>query len=212
MKQKVACALLDIGAIGFNLKNPIRFKSGILGPVYIDNRILTSHPKQWTLIIQAFQDLIKKEKINFDVIAGIEAAGISHSSALGFASQKPSVFVRKQVKDHGTKKMVEGGDVKNKTVLLIEDHVSTGGSSLAGVNNLREAGAIVKDCFAITNWDVEEFNNSFKKAKVTLHTLADFSTILNEALKRKILSKKEVDVAKDWFKDPRGWEKRNGYV
>lgn len=211
MKIKVAKALIKIGAVGFKPEKPITFKSGLISPVYIDNRKFPFNPKEWTTIIDAFSNMLEKEKIDIDVIAGIESAGIPHSAALGFSLKKPSVFTRKAVKDHGTKKMVEGGDVKNKRVLLIEDHVSTGFSSLLGVEALRKEGATVTDCFAITSYDFKTAKQAFKKASVNLHTLTDFKTILKQASKLKILDKKQVETISDWLNDPWNWAKKHGF-
>lgn len=203
----VAKALLDISAIGFTLEKPIRFKSGVLSPVYVDNRKLPFFPKQWKKIIKAFASLIDQENLSFDVIAGIETAGIPHSSALGFLLGKPTVFIRKQVKDHGTKKMVEGGEVKDKKVLLIEDHISTGGSSLHGVRILKNEGAKITACLAITSYGWKEAVELFKKQHVPLYTLTSFSLILTEARKRDMVDEKGIGIIRSWLKDPKSWEK-----
>ncbi len=134
--KEVAKSLIAIGAVGFRPDDPVLFKSGILAPVYVDNRKFPFFPGAWKLVIEGFKKCIETEVIQFDVIAGIEAAGIPHSSALGFFMQQPSVFVRKEVKDHGTKKRVEGGEVQGKKVLLVEDLVTMGTSSLSGVHAL----------------------------------------------------------------------------
>jgi orotate phosphoribosyltransferase len=210
-KIQVAKALLKIGAVGFLPEKPITFKSGLISPVYIDNRKFPFHPKEWQIIIKNFANLAKTKNINFDCIAGIESAGIPHSAALGYYLKKPSVFTRKNVKDHGTKKMVEGGEVKGKKVLLIEDHVTTGFSSLLGVKALRSEGAKVTDCFAITSYEFSEAKNAFKNEKVKLHTLTDFSTILSQAEKLKILNLKQVEVVKEWLIDPWNWAKKHGF-
>lgn len=210
-KKKVAQALLTIGAVGFVPKNPLTFKSGLISPVYIDNRKFPFHPKEWKVIIKGFESLIAEKQITFDCIAGIESAGIPHSAALGFHLQKPSVFTRKAVKDHGTKKMVEGGDVTKKRVLLIEDHVTTGFSSLLGVTALRNESAIVTDCFSITSYGFTEAESAFKKSQVTLHTLTDFETILSEAQNQNLLNAAEVSIISDWLKDPKNWARKNGF-
>jgi len=211
MKTEVAKALIKIGAVGFKPNNPITFKSGLISPVYIDNRRFPFNPNEWDIIIKAFFELAKDKKIEFDCIAGIESAGIPHSSALGFYLKKPSVFTRKEVKDHGTKKMVEGGDVSKKKVLLIEDHVTTGFSSLLGVKALKHEGAQVKDCFSITSYGFDEAKNAFKEYKVKLHTLTDFKTILKEARNLGVLNKSEVKIISDWFNDPSSWAKKHGF-
>ena len=110
----------------------------------------------------------------------------------------PSVFVRKQVKDHGTKKMIEGGSVAGKRVLLIEDVVSAGCSSLAGVSTLRAEGAIVDDCLVILSYGFDEAKEGFEKANVRLHTLTSFPVILEEAKKQKILNTDGLKIVEDW--------------
>lgn len=205
---RIAQALLDIQAVGFQPNAPIRFKSGLLSPVYVDNRTFPFHPEEWKAVIIGFQALIKEKDIAFDVVAGIETAGIPHSATLGYVLQKPSVFIRKAVKDHGSKKMIEGGQVAAKKVLLIEDHVTTGGSSLHGVLELRNAGANVTDCLAITSYEFPESTAQFQEYQVKLHTLTRFSVILHEAVHRKLLSNQEVKIVESWLEDPKAWERQ----
>lgn len=206
-EQKIARALLAVNAVGFVKGEPIRFKSGILSPVYVDNRKLPSFPKQWKTILSGKKKLLKSKRINFDIIAGIESAGIPHSAALGFYLNKPSVFVRKQEKDHGTKKRVEGGSVVGKRVLLIEDLVTMGGSSLSGVDALRVEGAKVTDCLVIVNYGFSESSDAFKKANVKLHALVPFQVILKEAVALEKCTKEEAEEVKRWYKNPWLWTK-----
>lgn len=208
-EQQVARALLTIGAIGVTAGEPIRFKSGILSPVYTDNRKLIFHPKQWKTVIRGFRDLIKKRKLKFDVVAGIETAGVPHSSALAFALGKPSVFVRKEAKEHGLKKRVEGGDVRGKRVLLVEDLVTTGGSSLSGVSALREEGAKVSDCLVIIQYGLPEATQAFRKARVKLHALTTFPVVLQEGKKSGKFTKEVVEKVRTWLKDPWAWTKQH---
>ncbi|MDQ5954535.1 MAG: orotate phosphoribosyltransferase [Patescibacteria group bacterium] len=201
IEQKVARALLKIGAVGFVPDNPITFKSGIVSPVYIDNRKLPFYPEEWKIVIDAFSKVIKKENIKLDVIAGVEAAGIPHSAGLGFFMKMPSVFVRKVAKDHGTKKMVEGGTVLNRHVLLIEDLVTTGMSSLSAVVNLREAGAKVSNCLVVVTYNFPSAREAFKKSKVKLHTITSFPVILEEAKKLGMINGETLEKVEKWFKE-----------
>lgn len=210
MKEAVAKALLEINAVGFSPKIPIHFKSGILSPVYVDNRRLPYHPQQWQVVIESFQEKIAGENITFNVIAGVAVGGVPHSSALGFTMQKPSVFVRKEAKGHGKGQRIEGGDIEGKQVLLVEDLVTTGGSSsLSGVEALRESGAIVDTMMAIVSYGFQEAGDNFASAKVNLLTLTDFSTILQIALEMGKFGKEEHAIIDDWFKDPHGWASRH---
>ncbi len=206
----VADALLEIGGVGFRLQEPITFKSGIVSPVYCDNRTFPFWPAQWKKVIEGFASLVAHERIGFDVIGGIEAAGIPHSAALGYAMERPSVFIRKQPKEHGRKARIEGGDVSGKRVLLVEDLVTTGGSSLSGVQALRDAGATVTDCLAIISYGFAEAREAFAQADVTLHTLTNFDAVLAGALPRGLLDEEGAAAVRDWMRDPHGWAARRG--
>jgi orotate phosphoribosyltransferase len=201
----VARALLEIGAVGFTPDHPITFKSGILSPVYVDNRRLPYWPDAWAVVIDGFRALVDAQGIDFDVLAGIETAGIPHSAALSYAMHRPSVFVRKQPKDHGTRSRVEGGTVAGKRVLLVEDLVTTGGSSLSGVEALRAEGAIVTDCLSIVSYGFQEATQAFEAAGVRLHTLTSFPVIVAQALATGRFDETVTNVVNDWLANPAGW-------
>ncbi|MEK7618448.1 MAG: orotate phosphoribosyltransferase [Patescibacteria group bacterium] len=210
-QKEIARALLNIGAVDFKPKEPITFKSGIISPVYCDNRKFPFYPFEWKKVIDGFKNLIEKDNINFDCLAGAELAGIPHSSALGFALSKPSVMVRKQPKDHGTGKRVEGGDINGKKVLMLEDLVSTGSTSISMIETLRKEGGQVSDCLIIVTYGFTESVEAFEKAGVKLHALTSFFVILEEALVMNKCTAEEKFVIEDWFNDPHGWGKKQGF-
>jgi orotate phosphoribosyltransferase len=205
---RIAAALIEIGAVRFTPLQPIRFASGLLSPIYVDNRRLPFHPDAWRLVIAGFEQLIDARALNPDVVAGIEAAGIPHSAALAYQMRKPSVFVRKQPKDHGAMKRVEGGDVSEKAVLLIEDHVTTGGSSLAGVRSLRAEGALVAHCLTITGYGFPQAAAAFENAGVQLHVLCGLPALLEAALRKGQFDQDALMLILDWSRDPHGWTAR----
>jgi|SRR3989344_1677052 len=203
--HKVARALIEIGAVGFTVEKPITFVSGIVAPTYVDNRKFPFHPAQWREVLQGFKELIESNNLNPDVIAGVEAAGIPHSAALGFLLEKPSVFIRKKPKDHGTKKRVEGGNVSGKRVLLIEDLVTTGGSSLNAVQALKDEGAEVPAAAVIVTYGFPESVQAFNDANVKLYALTSFPVILEEAIALGKISEADAAEVTAWTKDPHGW-------
>lgn len=211
IEKKIAQALLEIGSVGFDLNNPITFKSGIKSPVYVDNRKLPFHPDEWKIVLNSFKEIIEKNKIDFDIIAGVEAGGIPHSAALGFLLNKPSVFIRKKAKEHGTKSMIEGGDVKGKKVLLVEDLISTGGSSLAGIESVRNEGGIVNDCLVVVSYGFDEAKEAFAKANVKIHSATSFPVILEEAILIKKINETEAEKIKEWFSSPHNWADKYGF-
>ena len=204
-KRSTAKALLDIGAVGFSPQAPIRFKSGILSPVYVDNRLLIYHPPAWHTVIKGFRAVV--ETLDAEVIGGVAVGGVPHSSALAYAMKMPSVFIRKESKGHGKARRIEGGPVERKKVVLLEDLVTTGGSSLSGARALRQAGAIVSDLIAIVSYGFDEADRAFVQAGVKLHTLTDFETLLEIALERGLFTDAEAGLIQDWFADPHGWGK-----
>jgi orotate phosphoribosyltransferase len=209
--REIAEALIAIDGVGFRPAAPITFKSGIKSPVYCDNRRFPFHPAEWTKVIRGFEGLISQQQIAVDVVGGVEAAGIPHSAALGFAMQKSSVFIRKEAKGHGTKKRVEGGDVSGLRVVLVEDLVTTGMSSLAAIEALREEGAIVEDCLAIISYGFPEAVDAFAKANVRLHATTDFDTVLTVAVERNVIDGAGAVVVRDWLREPHGWAGRQGF-
>ena len=136
---------------------------------------------------------------------GIATGGIPHSSALAYTLNRPSVFVRKQAKEHGRQNLIEGGDVNEARVLLVEDMITTGGSSLAGVGALREVGAVVQHCLSITTFGFAMSTQSFHIAGVNLHPLVEFPVIVDEAFQTGIISESELAIIEEWHSDPYGW-------
>ena len=202
--------MLAIGAVGFAPHAPVTFKSGIISPVYVDNRTLPYHPEQWHRVIEGFRELLERDSLQFDIIGGIAVGGVPHSAALAYTLNKPSIFIRQATKDHGRGRMVEGGEVSGKRVLLVEDLVTTGESSLHGVRALREAGARVSDVIAIVSYGFSEAKSSFQEEGVQLRTLTRFEVITRAAMAMGSFGPEEKAAIDDWFRDPRGWASRKG--
>jgi orotate phosphoribosyltransferase len=193
-----ARALLDIGAVVYTPSAPVTFKSGIVAPMYVDNRRLPFEPDAWHVVIDGLRALVVEQALEFDIVAGIETAGIPHGAALAYVLNAPFVFVRKQAKDHGLKRRVEGGSVAGKRVLLIEDLITTGGSSLSGVEALREDGAQVVACLAIFSYGFPQAAQSFESVGVPLLTLSTLTGLLEAAQERGDLSPEAVAAIHDW--------------
>ena len=200
----MARALLDAGTVTLSPDHPITLKSGLRSPVYVDNRQLISRPAPWRVVIEALA--AELPQVDDLVIAGVESAGIPHSSALAFTAARPSVFVRKEAKDHGLGRRVEGGDVAGCSVVLVEDMVTTGSSSLSAVEALREAGAEVSDCLAIITYGFAEALEAFAAARCRLVTLTSFDTVVDEALASQIIDVRAANLVRRWLADPHAWD------
>ena len=201
----VAGALLDAGTVTLRPDDPVTFKSGLRSPVYVDNRRLIFQPAAWRTVVAAFAAELPDDDV---VIAGVESAGIPHSSALAFSAGRPSVFVRKAAKEHGLSRRIEGGDVSGRRTILVEDMVTTGGSSLSAVEALRDAGAQVSDLFAIVTYGFAEALEAFGAANVTLTTLTTFETVVAEALTRDTIDQRQAELVRSWLADPHAWDDR----
>jgi len=201
----VARALLEAGTVTLTPDAPVTFKSGLRSPVYVDNRRLIFAPGPWRIVIDAFAAELPEGDV---VIAGVESAGIPHSSALAFATGQPSVFVRKAAKEHGLGRRIEGGDVAGRRTVLVEDMVTTGGSSLSAVDALRDAGAGLTDCLAIITYGFAEALAAFDAAAVRLTTLTTFETVIAEARSAATIDDREADLVRSWLADPHAWDGR----
>jgi orotate phosphoribosyltransferase len=204
----VGRALLEAGTLTLTPDAPVTFRSGLRSPVYVDNRRLIFHPGPWRVVIEAFEERMRRLPEQPEVVAGVEAAGIPHSSCLAYTSGMPSVFVRKQAKDHGLRGRVEGGDVRDRRAVLVEDMVTTGGSSLSAVEALREAGAVVTDCLAIITYGFPGTAETFAAAGVDLRVLTTFDVVVVEALARGDIDTREAELVNDWLRDSHGWSAR----
>lgn len=204
-KRSIAKALLDIGAVGFSPESPITFKSGIVSPVYVDNRSLVYHPAAWRVVINGFMALIESKDLRYDALAGVALGGVPHCSALAYALSKPSVFIRKASKGHGKTQRIEGGAVAKRRVLLVEDLVTTGGSSLSAVEALREAHAEVTDVLAIISYGFSQADRALARAGLRLHTLTDFAAVLDMARETKRLNDEQIAIVVQWLADPYEW-------
>ncbi len=180
--RAVAVPSSAAGSVSIRPDAPVTFKSGLRSPVYVDNRRLIFHPQAWHIVVDALAAALPASPA-VEVIAGVESAGIPHSSALSFATGLPSVFVRKEAREHGLGRRVEGGDVAGRQTLLVEDMVTTGGSSLSAVAALREAGATVGDLPGHHHLRLSPRPpDAFADASVDLHVLTTFESVIEEAL------------------------------
>lgn len=208
--QKTASILLDIGAVLFSRRYPFKFDSGILSPVYVDNRLLISYPKERNEIIDLLLKKIKQIGTP-DVIAGVATAGIPHAAFLAQKLNIPMAFVRSKPKDHGRGNQVEGIIKKGQKAIVIEDLVSTGGSSARVIDVLRELGADVTDVLAIYSHNLKESAENFKKAKVKFSFLTNTEEVAKVAKEKGLLLEGQIETIIKWTKDPKNWGKKMGF-
>ncbi len=194
-----------LGIVQFSPKKPFTWASGIQSPIYCDNRLLLSHPKALQKVIQEFCKLIKKKKIRYDAIAGVATAGIPYASILAHMLDVPLLYVRPKPKDHGKGNQIEGRGKKGARVLVIEDLISTGQSSLQAVGVLRKEGYRVTDCLAVFTYGFPEAVQAFEEASCHLRSLLTLESLLPVVVKKKILKKDEVVLLKKFISNPRKW-------
>lgn len=204
----IARHLLNINAVKLQADNPFTWASGMRSPIYCDNRITLSYPKIRTEIRNAFVELAKNYK-DIDMIAGVATAGVAHGALLADALELPYIYVRSANKSHGRQNQIEGELFPNANILVVEDLISTGGSSIQAVNVLRDAGANVAAVFAIFNYGFEKAINNFKEAKCDFQTLSDYSALLEEAKNMEYIDQKGLETLKAWNINPQDWYSSN---
>lgn len=198
----VACDLLRIGAVHFRPTDPVLFTSGLLAPFYIDVRLAISYPREFGYISYGFNHTRHVFNMEFDLIAGVELGGVPFATSLMQAINYPMVIVRKQTRQHGLQKTIEGIDVKDKRVLLIEDTITTGSSALGAVKKLRRAGAVVDSCISVVDYGLDEVYNTLGLNRVNHYSLTTFSTILDQALRLEMISTDDCNSMREWIKNP----------
>jgi len=209
--REVASILLEIGAVAVNTSKPYRYASGILSPVYCDNRLIMGYPEKRKQITEYFKILIEESNLEFDVVAATATAGIPHAAWLAHALDKPMIYIRGSSKEHGRENRIEGLFEEGRKVLVVEDLISTGGSSFSAVQAVRDAGCSVAACIAIFTYGLAKAKKLFSDGKCKLFTLSDFSTLIDVAAETKYLNEGEKKTALAWNKDPENWGKKEGF-
>ena len=203
--KKTAELLLQINAIKLNPKNPFTWASGWKSPIYCDNRVTLSFPLIRNYIREEFAKHIEKLYGKPDVIAGVATGAIGIGMLVAEYMGLPFVYVRPEPKKHGRQNQVEGFLQKGQNVVVVEDLISTGNSSLLAVEALKAAGANVKGMVAIFTYGFDVAADNFKNANVNLNTLGDYNTLLELAVAKSYITETEQETLKEWRKSPSTW-------
>ncbi|HTH55221.1 MAG TPA: orotate phosphoribosyltransferase [Cyclobacteriaceae bacterium] len=204
--RPVASMLLDIGAIKLNHKNPFTWSSGWKSPVYCDNRLALSYPEIRSFVKDSLANTVKKKFPEAEYIAGVATAGIPQGALVADVLGLPFVYVRPKPKDHGMGNLIEGKIDPGKKAVMIEDLISTGGSSLKAAQAMREAGFNVIGMVAIFTYGFDVADKSFEQAKTPLVCLSNFDYLLEEAVAKKYLDESQLAHVKSWRQDPSNWK------
>ena len=207
IEQIVAKQLLDIKAVKLNPENPFTWASGWKSPIYCDNRKVLSYPAARKVVYEAFVEVIKKNFKDVDVIAGVATGAIAYGMMVAEVLGKPYVYVRPKPKDHGTGAQVEGDLPEKARVVVVEDLISTGGSSLAAVDALQKAGANVLGMVAIFTYNFIKSRRAFENANIELHTLSHYEALLETAVEENYIKPEYLDILKEWRINPEIWGK-----
>ena len=200
--------LLNISAIKLQPLNPFTWASGWNSPIYTDNRKTLSYPDVRSFIKIELCRLIMENFGDADAIAGVATGAIAQGALVADQLGLPYVYVRSTPKDHGLENLIEGNLKPGQKVVVVEDLISTGGSSLKAVEAIRAAGCEVVGMVAIFTYGFPIAVEAFKKAGVTLLTLSNYNAMLDAALKIKYIGNEDIDTLKEWRKDPANWTPR----
>jgi len=203
----VAKMLLDIQAIRLNNEKPFTWSSGWKSPIYCDNRLSLSYPDIRDAIKKGLAAAIGENFFTAEAIAGVATAGIAQGALVADLMKLPFLYVRPKPKEHGMENLIEGKITKGQKVVVVEDLISTGGSSLKTVNALRDAGFHVLGMVSIFSYGFEIATRNFYEADVSLISLSDYGHLLNFAVNEKYISEEEMISLKAWRVDPANWKK-----
>lgn len=204
--RQIAADLLDINAVTLSPNKPFLWASGIKAPIYTDNRRTIAFPKVRQHIADGLADYIKTTFPTATVIAGVATAGIPHAALVADRLNLPMSYVRSKPKDHGTGKQIEGQVTADDQVVLIDDLISTGGSVLGAAKAVQAAGATVLGVLGIFSYELPDSTTNFNDAKLSLHTLTNYSTLVELANEKHDITDAELASLKQWREDPWKWE------
>ncbi len=205
LAEDVASMLLEVKAVRLSPDKPYKWASGWNSPIYCDNRISLSYPKVRTAIKNGLASAVQAYFADVDIIAGVATAGIAQGALVSDWLELPFCYVRPEPKKHGMGNQIEGHIKPGQKVVLIEDLVSTGGSSLKAVDALREAGANVLGMVAIFTYGFGISTENFANKNLKFYTLSDYDTLIGEAVKQKYVSESQLITLHEWRHNPAEW-------
>jgi len=215
--RKIAKAGLEIGAIKLNPEKPFQWASGYKVPIYNDNRMFLFFPECREMIMDGFHEIIEQEEIPYDVIAGTSTAGIPHGASLANELNGPFIYIREKPKGHGLKNQIEGidaeKDLEGKLVIVIEDLISTGGSSARAVQAIRDANGNCDYCLSIFNYGLDKGVEAFKELnpECQVKSILTYDILLSVANKVGYLNNEQIKLLEEWRADPFGWGEKHGF-
>ena len=211
MSKEIAKILVDIKSINFSFDKHFTLTSGLASPVYVDCRKIISFTEEREFIVDKSIQYLKEKKIDNELIAGGETAGIPYAAFISQKLKKPMIYIRKKPKGFGINKQIEGQFKQSQSTLLVEDLATDGGSKITFVNAIREAGLVVKDIFVIFYYDIFDFKKSdLSKLNVNIHSLCTWHNVVTYLEKNSIYSETEINSLKEFLNDPKGWREKNG--
>lgn len=206
LAKKVASLLLEVEAVKLSPQKPFRWASGWNSPIYCDNRHTLSFPAARDIIRDGLISLVKEFFPQTEAIAGVATAGVPQGAIMADRLHLPFVYVRPKPKDHGMENLIEGRIVKGQKVVLVEDLISTGGSSLKAADALRDAGFEVLGMVAIFTYGFQIAEDNFSKSGVELVTLSNYSLLVEEAVARNYVKAEELELLNEWRNAPGEWQ------
>tara|TARA_B110000259_G_scaffold43228_1_gene49907 strand:+ start:2196 stop:2837 length:642 start_codon:yes stop_codon:yes gene_type:complete len=204
--KKTAELLLKVKAIKLNPSDPFQWASGWKSPIYCDNRVTLSYPPVRIFLKEEIAKIVEKEFGKPDVIAGVATGAIAIGILVAQELGVPFVYVRPEPKKHGRKNQIEGYLERGQNVVVVEDLISTGNSSLNAVAALKEVGAVVKGMVAIFSYGFDIATENFKNKNINLITLSNYKNLLEQALESNYISEKELITLHEWRRDPSTWK------
>jgi len=203
--EEIALNLLEINAVILRPNDPFTWSSGWHSPIYCDNRLTLRYPEIRKKIAGKFIEFIHKEYNDIQVITGTATAGIPHAAWVAGSLDKPMSYVRAKAKAYGLGNQIEGGIQKGETTVVIEDLISTGGSAISVVEALKFIGADVKAVLSIFTYGFDKSIRRFKEAEVPIHTLTDYTTLIQVAKDNNYVNESDLETLSDWRKKPETW-------
>ncbi len=205
IEKIIAKQLLEIKAVMLNVEKPFTWASGWKSPIYCDNRKILSYPQARTLVYKSLARIVEQNYSNVDVIAGVATGAIAWGMLVAEELGKPFVYVRPTPKDHGTGAQIEGSLPENANVVVVEDLISTGASSMSAVECLTKEGANVMGMVAIFSYNFDKARRSFEYSNLELRTLTNYNTLINEAVACNYIKDKDLETLQDWRYRPDAW-------